>query len=283
MSDSIGIQIAIQLIKSLVFIYDCISYPIYLLVQKPWNLLSKSNRVKAKQLNELSPYSSWTRIHDESADDVLKKHFINECKTVSQFFSKAVHLYNEKKCFGFRPVLGEEDEKQSDGKIFKKSILGDYHFYSYEQIEQRVHQISCGLLSIGIRSGDNVLIFAETRLEWMLSSQAIFRIGATVATLYATLGDEGIVHGINETEVTHIITNYDLLPKLKRLESRIPLVQCIVYMEGFKPIKSEDWVNSKIKLLSFSTLEQKGKENKHLKGEEPKPNDTAGNYNLLTN
>jgi long-chain acyl-CoA synthetase len=116
----------------------------------------------------------------------------------------------------------------------------------------------------------------------MLASQAILRIGATVATLYATLGDEGIVHGINETEVTHIITNYDLLPKLKRLESRIPLVQCIVYMEGFKPIKSEDWVHSKIELLSFSNLEQKGKQNPHLKGEEPKPNDTAGNY-LLTN
>ncbi len=82
--------------------------------------------------------------------------------------------------------------------------------------------------------------------------------------------------------MTHIITNYDLLHKLKRLESRIPLVQYIVYMEGFKPIKSEDWIHSKIKLISFSTLEQKGKENPHLKGEEPKPNDTAGNY-LLTN
>jgi len=37
----------------------------------------------------------------------------------------------------------------------------------------------------------------------------------TVVTLYATLGDEAIIHGINETEVTHVITSGDLLPKFK--------------------------------------------------------------------
>ena len=36
-----------------------------------------------------------------------------------------------------------------------------------------------------------------------------------VVTLYATLGDEAIIHGINETEVTHVITSADLLPKFK--------------------------------------------------------------------
>ena len=34
-------------------------------------------------------------------------------------------------------------------------------------------------------------------------------------TLYATLGEEAIVHGINETEVTHVITSSELLPKFK--------------------------------------------------------------------
>ena len=36
-----------------------------------------------------------------------------------------------------------------------------------------------------------------------------------VVTLYATLGDEAIVHGINEAEVTHVITSSELLPKFK--------------------------------------------------------------------
>ena len=36
-----------------------------------------------------------------------------------------------------------------------------------------------------------------------------------VVTLYATLGDEAIIYGINETEVSHVITSGDLLPKFK--------------------------------------------------------------------
>lgn len=33
----------------------------------------------------------------------------------------------------------------------------------------------------------------------------------TVVTLYSTLGPMAIAHGLNETEVTHIITSKDLL------------------------------------------------------------------------
>jgi len=40
-----------------------------------------------------------------------------------------------------------------------------------------------------------------------------------VMTLYATLGDEAIVHGINETGVTIIITSADLLPKFNVRET----------------------------------------------------------------
>ena len=37
----------------------------------------------------------------------------------------------------------------------------------------------------------------------------------SVVTLYATLGEEAIVHGVNESEVSFVITSSDLLPKFK--------------------------------------------------------------------
>jgi len=36
-------------------------------------------------------------------------------------------------------------------------------------------------------------------------------------TLYATLGDEAIVHGISETECSIVITSNELLPKFQVL------------------------------------------------------------------
>ena len=42
-------------------------------------------------------------------------------KTFSGFFS-----YRERRLLGTRDILGEEDEIQPDGKMFKKLELGDY-------------------------------------------------------------------------------------------------------------------------------------------------------------
>ena len=67
-----------------------------------------------------------------------------------------------------------------------------------------------------------------TAKEWILLTEALFRLNATVATLFATLGGEGIVHGMNELAATHIITSNDLLPKLQSLKSQIPMLEKIV-------------------------------------------------------
>ena len=36
-----------------------------------------------------------------------------------------------------------------------------------------------------------------------------------MVTLYATLGEEGIAHGINESEVSIVLTSSEVLPKVK--------------------------------------------------------------------
>lgn len=175
---------------------------------------------------------------------------------------------------GYREALGEEDEVQRDGKIFKKLILGDFIWFSYNQINVRVTNVAKGFALYGVKPGDNVMIFAETRLEWYLSSQALFRLGASISTLYPTLGTEAIIHGINETEVTHLITTYDLLAKFRELHKSIHKVSHIIYIEGLKksPVESFD----KFILVPFSKLEQDGELTKEtITFEPPKPEDPA--------
>lgn len=54
-------------------------------------------------------------------------------------------------------------------------------------------------------------------------------------TLYATLGPSAIAHGLNETEVTHIITSKDLLhSRLKVIRHIIELQSTIVIYSHFK-------------------------------------------------
>lgn len=119
----------------------------------------------------------------------------------------------------------------------------------------------------------NSIVLSPT--EWFLCAQAILRIGATIATLYASLGEEAIVFGINETEVTHIITTQDLLPKLSKIKSRIPKVNTVVYIEGIKPLTTNGF-GPEIQLVSYKQLLTDGRgAPPTLSGVDPSPDDVA--------
>ena len=93
--------------------------------------------------------------------------------------------------------------------------MREYQFTTYRASFQRIESIGRGLLSLGLRPGDKILIFAETRPEWLLSALAALRHGLTIVTLYATLGEEAIKFGMNESQVSVIVTSSELLSKLE--------------------------------------------------------------------
>lgn len=248
-------NVGLSVIKSLVCAYDVITLPAYLLVQQPWKARRLSDRPRAKKLRPNDPHSPWVsnELHP------IEPHFIQECKTLPEILYKTVQHYKSQKCMGYRECHGVEDEVQPDGKTFKKLIMGDYKWFTYEQVQERVDHIREGLLATGIRQGSLVVIFSESRMEWHLVAQALFQIGAIIVTLYATLGDEGVIHGINECETTHVITSSDLVPKLQRIQNRISLVKCIINFEGPKKIERnviEKFIS--IRLISFQAVESNG-------------------------
>lgn len=62
------------------------------------------------------------------------------------------------------------------------------------------------MLNLGLVPGkDKIVIFAETQAEWMIVAQASFKSNIIITTLYATLGEDAIIHGINESEVEQLL------------------------------------------------------------------------------
>jgi len=143
------------------------------LLQKSWQTINRSSEIKAKPLCPSNPYSAWVSVKENSQ---IKSHFINDCETISQLFDKCVENHRYRSCLGYRPVFGQE---YTDENMTRKLILGEYRWLTYHEIDIRVDNIAKGLVKEGVIPGQNVLIFAETRLEWMLSALSIFRIGIT--------------------------------------------------------------------------------------------------------
>ncbi len=73
---------------------------------------------------------------------------------------------------------------------------------------KRVNHVARGLYDLGLRSQDKLLIYAETCPEWLITALACSKSSITIVTLYTNLGDEGIVHGINQVSVEILVTRY---------------------------------------------------------------------------
>lgn len=269
MGSNIGVNILISLIKIIVTLYNIITIPFYYYIQKPWEKKEAAAKPRAKQLDPSNPYSPWMRTTQPP------KSLINGCDNVNQLFDKVVATYGSKRAFGYRPILEESTDVQANGRVFKKYVLGDYIWNNFYEMQERVNNVASGFLQQGIKHGDIVMIMADTRLEWMMSALALMKIGATVSTLYATLGEEGIAHGINETEVTHIVTSQDLLAKLLKVLPQTPLIRHIIYFEGFQKALKEQFP-PEIKVIPFAKVEEQGRSHP-FPSTYPKsqPNDTA--------
>lgn len=90
------------------------------------------------------------------------------------FFRRAVNLYPYRKCLGTREVIREEDEMQPNGRVFKKFVCGEYSWLTYAEVDARARAFGRGLSVLGQQIKENIVIFSETKAEWMISAQACF-------------------------------------------------------------------------------------------------------------
>ncbi|KAM6987627.1 long-chain-fatty-acid--CoA ligase 3a isoform 2-T2 [Tautogolabrus adspersus] len=153
--------------------------------------------------------------------------------TLDKVFEYAATRFPNRDCLGTREVISEEDERQGNGKVFKKVVLGEYRWISYEEVLTAASQLGSGLASLGQRPKNTIAIFCETRAEWIIAAQACFMYNFPLVTLYSTLGGPAISHGLNETQVTHIITSRELLEtRLKAILLEVPRLQHIIVVDS---------------------------------------------------
>lgn len=135
--------------------------------------------------------------------------------------------------------------------------MGGYKFTTFREAFHRIEVIGRGLLSLGVKPGDKILIFAETRAEWLLTALAALRHGLVIVTLYSTLGEEAVKYGINESQVSIILTSNELLPKLevRALRSFGPHFRCSENPRSNKSCSSCGLLSSDCQIATSETTQ----------------------------
>ncbi|XP_077988070.1 fatty acid CoA ligase Acsl3-like [Glandiceps talaboti] len=269
MGEPIYIKIILLILSVVAWTYFVATYiPCYIFT---FASRRRGRRVKAVPIGKTRDSRTYRALDNP---DTLTTKVFQECSTLDQLFTRTVGKYGNKRFLGTRELLSEEDEVQPNGRVFKKLILGDYTWETFDEVNERAENLGAGLKSLGLKPRESVVIFAETRAEFMITMQACFKYNFPVVTIYATLGEDGLCHGINETEVTHVVTSASLVSKLKNIKDRIPKVRHIIYMEDqLKPVIPSGFPSS-VQVHSLSSVEKLGTNRRNGKSA-PRPEDIA--------
>ncbi|KAK1163224.1 long-chain-fatty-acid--CoA ligase 4-like isoform X1 [Acipenser oxyrinchus oxyrinchus] len=267
-------------------VHSIVLFPVYLLMWLytaltfvPWYFLTDAQkkqtmakRIKAKATSDKTegPYRSVDHF------DSLAAMTFPGIDTLDKLFSHAVEKFGKANCLGTREVLSEENEKQPSGKVFKKLILGEYKWLSYEDVDAQVKHFGSGLAALGQKPKSTIAIFCETRAEWMIAAQACIRYNFPLVTLYSTLGEDAVAYGLNESGVTHLITSTELLEdKLKCVLSELKNLKHIICVD--KKNISKTGYPKELEVHSMESVQELGAKPDNLSVEpcRPVPTDLA--------
>ncbi|CAB1442276.1 unnamed protein product [Pleuronectes platessa] len=270
--DSVLQSILLFPIHLVVWLYSALSFLPWYYMTSAGERKALSTRVKARSTSGLAegPYRCVDQFECLAKEDLPGKD------TLDKLFDYAVERFGEADCLGTREILSEENEIQPTGKVFKKLILGGYRWLSYNEMDRVVSQFGSGLAALGQQPKSTIAIFCETRAEWMITAQACFRRNFPLVTFYATLGEEAIAFGLNETGVTHLVTSSELLEtRLKNVLPLTPKLKHVIFVDQ-KKVSTEGYaagisIHSMEAVLELGTLP----ENEGKAIVKPKPSDLA--------
>ncbi|MFJ7935887.1 long-chain-fatty-acid--CoA ligase [Sporosarcina sp. NPDC096371] len=122
-----------------------------------------------------------------------------------QFLDRAVALYSDKVAV------------HCEGRVV-----------TYQQLNDRVNQLSCGLRNLGIKKGDHVAYLAGNSLEMLEGFYGVFQLGAVIVPLNIRLKPEDYVFILNHSESKVLFVDQDLYDLIRPVKDQLETVKHLI-------------------------------------------------------
>ena len=148
------------------------------------------------------------------------------CSNLYETLVKSVAENGSKEAAGIRTIV----ETRKVGGFEKYRMSRDFQYLTYTEYLKEVDNLGSGLVQAvpSLEPNDTVVIYAETSRPWMISAYACWRQGLVVGTIYATLGEEGALFGINQSRCKVVIADAKLLKVLVKIAGQLKHLKDVI-------------------------------------------------------
>ncbi|ORX51649.1 acetyl-CoA synthetase-like protein [Hesseltinella vesiculosa] len=205
--------------------------------------------------------------------------------TLFDVLNYSMKKYGDRQCFGFRSIEREIEEEKDiikyvngeevrEKKKWKYFQLSGYKYLTYRQVAKETRFLGAGLIHLGLSEKSKLEIFAPTNMAWLLTAHGAFTQNMTIVTAYDTLGEEGLLHSMNETQVEAIFTSGELLPTVTKVANACPSLKFVFFAGDAKPEHVEKMKEVVPQVYTLNQVADMGK-NHPIEPKQPEPEDVC--------
>lgn len=103
--------------------------------------------------------------------------------------------------------------------------------YSFEYFDRASNQVASILQQVGINAGDTASIFLPRSPALISSLFGILKLQAISCILFGTLGEEGLLDRLSNSNTKVVITRKSLLRKIVSIKDKLPALQTILTID----------------------------------------------------
>lgn len=108
-----------------------------------------------------------------------------------------------------------------------------YQTFTYAELGRSIEQLTHGLASLGINSGDKIAILSNNRPEWPMSDFAVFCLQAVTVPLYQTLPPNQIEYILKDAQARAVLVeNQEQYDKIHEIDGLLPNLEFIITYEA---------------------------------------------------
>lgn len=158
--------------------------------------------------------------------DIVSKHYAasGENDRHHSLLSRIFDVFDAappaKKAAAFRPVTLVETTQVEENGHMKPWAVTHYAATQYKTCQEMKNEMIAfgkGLVSLGLKHGETLALFEDTRYEWLVAADGAWTQGLVLATVYANLGEDALLYAIREAEVDVMLCNAKAVDLVRRM------------------------------------------------------------------
>jgi long-chain acyl-CoA synthetase len=158
--------------------------------------------------------------------------------------------------YTFPQILSRQADRLGPDRIaIREKAYGIWLTYSWPDYLRYTKHTGLGLVSLGLKRGENVGLILDNHPEWLFSELGAQAFGAVTTTLFTSAVAKELVHGLNRIQASYVIVqDQEQVDKLLEAQDELAHVRRLIYIDptGMRTYEGNPW------LVSFSQMLEMG-------------------------